>query len=292
MRPSYGQSSFGQRTSVGEAIKVLEPRTPPRPLVASIPHGSTVIPERFKSLLTVDPDRLWVDAFTPELYSFLGDLGAVTVQAALSRFVADPNRDPDYMLFGPFWSAIVPSLTPIGKTIYSAEPSREELAERVAMAHTAYHQAIDQAIERLGQRYRSLLLLDLHSFGHASDQFDADVILGDGRGTTAAPAVIDLVEASLSEQGFSVVRNVVFSGGWIVRRFADAAHVDAVQIELNQRSYIDDGDIEADRFPRSFDPQRVDAVSDRLRPAISRILKSYEGEIGGAQGAPARSRLS
>jgi N-formylglutamate deformylase len=268
--PAHDHLHSHKRTIVGEAVKVLGPRTSARPLVASVPHGSTVIPERFASLLTVDPDRLWVDAFTPELYSFLGDLGAVTVQAGLSRFVADPNRDPGYTLFGPFWSAIIPSSTPLGKAIYSTEPSREELAERVAMAHTAYHQAIDQAIERLGQRYRSLLLLDLHSFGHASDEFDADVILGDGRGTTATPSVVDLVEASISDQGFSVVRNVVFSGGWIVRRFADAAHVDAVQIELNQRCYIDRGDIDADRFPRSFDPQRVDAVPHRLRRAISR----------------------
>jgi N-formylglutamate amidohydrolase len=239
-----------------------------------------VVPERFASLLTVDPDRLWVDAFTLELYSFLGDLGAVTVQAALSRFVADPNRDPGYTLFGPFWSSIIASSTPLGQTIYSSEPSREELAERVAIAHTAYHQAIDQAIERLGQHYRSLLLLDLHSFAYVADEFDADIILGDGRGTTATPSVVDLVEASFSGQGFSVVRNAVFSGGWIVRRFAGKDHVDAVQIELNQRCYIDGGEIEAERFPRLFDPQRVGAVSRRLRRAISRLLRSYEVEVG------------
>jgi N-formylglutamate amidohydrolase len=128
---------------MNETVKVLEPRMSPRPLVASIPHGSTEIPERFGSLLTVDPDRLWVDAFTPDLYAFLGDLGAVTVQAGLSRFVADPN---------------------------------------------------------------------LHSFGQSSHSRraeqvrGADVILGDGRGVTARPSVVDLVENSLSEQGFSVLR--------------------------------------------------------------------------------------
>jgi N-formylglutamate deformylase len=266
---------------MNEAVKVLEPRTSPRPLVASIPHGSTVIPERFASLLTVDPDHLWVDAFTPELYAFLGHLGAVNVQAGLSRFVADPNRDPDYTMFGPFRSSIVPSTTPTGKMIYSAEPSREELVERVAVAHTAYHRAIDQTIKRLGDRYGSLLLLDLHSFGRSSDPrrarqvLGADVILGDGRGTTASPSVVDLVEDSLREEGFSVLRNVVFSGGWIVRRFANAPHVDAVQVELNQRCYIP-GPLEADRFPRPFDSQRIDAVAQRLGRVISQVLHAYE----------------
>ena len=274
-----------------EPVKVLEPRTAPRPLIASIPHGSTVIPARFASLLTVDPDKLWADAFTPELYAFLGDLGAVTVQAGLSRFVADPNRDPDYPVFGPFRSSIISSATPGGRPIYSAEPSPEELAERVALAHTAFHQGIDQAVSRLGDRYGSLLLLDLHSFGGSADPRGAervrgaDVILGDGRGTTARPWVVDLIEESLREQGFSVLRNVVYSGGWIVRRFASAPHIDAVQVELNQRCYIP-GPLDADGFPRPFDPDLIDAVARRLRRAISQILDVYWS--GGTGCAPVR----
>lgn len=258
-----------------EAVRVREPSGPYRPFVASIPHGSTMIPTRFASLLTVEPDRLWVDAFTPELYAFVGDFGAITVEATLSRFVADPNRDPDALLFAPFWEGIVASTNSDGEQIYAAEPPESELVERVLLAHTAYHRALDDAVERLCRFHDSMLLLDLHSFGTA---LDADVVLGDGRGTTASPAAVSMLETALTDHGFSVVRNVRFSGGWTVRRFAANPRVDAIQVELNQRCYIDPEAVEAYRLPRPYDPERIRITATRLRLALAQALTAYEAD--------------
>jgi N-formylglutamate amidohydrolase len=47
------------------------------------------------------------------------------------------------------------------------------------------------------------------------------------------------VEEALGERGLVVRRNDRYPGGWTVQRFAGHARVDAIQVELNQRRYLD-----------------------------------------------------
>jgi len=256
--------------------RVWEPSCAQRPLVASLPHGSAALPARFARGLTLREERLWVDAFTPELYAFLPELGAITVEAAVSRLIADPNRDAGGAAYGPFGRAIVASTDTMGASIYREPPSAAELAERIALGHAGYHDALDAALGRLAP-WPTVLLLDLHSFGAP---VDADVILGDSHGRTASPRSVDVVEAAFTAAGFRVVRNRRYAGGWIVRRFADDPHVDAIQIELNQRTYIDPAWVDANRLPRPHDPTRIGPVAVRLRAAVDAALRSYTAMAG------------
>ena len=50
-----------------------------------------------------------------------------------------------------------------------------------------------------------------------------------------------LLEDALGERGLAVRRNERYPGGWTVRRFAGHERVDAIQVELNQRRYLDLG---------------------------------------------------
>lgn len=247
--------------------------SPGLPLVASLPHGSTFVPEHFAPDL-VPSEQLWVDAFTYELYEFLADLGAATVHARYSQFVANPNRRPSLPRFAPFWEGIVASTDPEGRPLYSVPPSAPQLAERVAIAYDAYHASLDEALGERLEHCEKVTLADLHSFGL---ELGVDVVLGDGHAATAAPDTVDRLERAFVDQGFTVARNLRFAGGWVVRRFSGNARVDAVQIELNQRCYADAAAVDAYRLPLPLDSGRLTEASERLERVFDKAFSVHRG---------------
>ncbi|HEY3953615.1 MAG TPA: N-formylglutamate amidohydrolase [Streptosporangiaceae bacterium] len=214
---------------------LLEPSVAAVPVLASLPHGGRDYPAELAGELAVSPDVLWSDWLTRELYAFLPGLGITTVRTAFSRFLADVNRDPAGEQHGGFWSSVVAARMPNGRAVYRRALTPDEIGRRVRMAHEPFHRALDAATGRLLRRFSRVLLLDLHSFGV---ELDADVILGDRHGATAQPGTVRLLTEAFTRHGFTVAANERFAGGWTVRRFAGHDRVDAVQIELNQRRYL------------------------------------------------------
>jgi N-formylglutamate amidohydrolase len=204
-------------------------------VLACLPHGGRVYPEDLRGDLAVSADILWSDWRTRELYQFLPSLGITTVTTSFSRFVADVNRDPHGEQHGGFWTSVVPARMPNGRAVYRHPLSPEQIAHRISLAHEPFHRAIDTTLDRLLGEFPRVLVLDLHSFGVG---LDADVILGDRNGRTAHPDTVRLLSDAFTRQGFDVQLNQRFSGGWTVRRFAGHDRVDAVQVELNQRRYL------------------------------------------------------
>lgn len=241
---------------------------PELPVVASLAHGSSHIPQDLLPDL-LGPDRLWVDAYTPELYGFLAAAGAAIVQSEYSQFVANPNRRPASPRFAPFWEGIVPSTNSDGEALYSVEPTTQQIDERIRLAYNGYHAALDAAVADRLSRFDRILLLDLHSFGM---DLETDIVVGDGNGTTSRPQVVSRVEDALQKEGFAVRRNLRFSGGWIVRRFSDNPRVDAIQIELNQRCYADPAVVEARVLPLPYDAGRVSRTALQLEHAFSLVF--------------------
>jgi N-formylglutamate amidohydrolase len=260
---------------------VLEPAAAPVPVVACLPHGGREYPADLAADLAVPPDTLWSDWLTGELYEFLPEIGITTITTSLSRFVADVNRDPAAG-HGGFWSTVVPARMPAGQPVYRRPLTPAEVSHRVRLAHQPFHQALDQVIERLLGRFPRLLLLDLHSYGR---NLPGDVILGDRNGATARPAALALVTDALAAQGLDVRHNERFIGGWTVRRFAGHDRVDAIQVELNQRRYLD---LSKRRFPSPPPPGAFDATQRLLRTALGDGALG-DGTPGGAPGGAVAS---
>jgi N-formylglutamate deformylase len=215
---------------------VLEPAGAPVPVVACLPHGGRDFPAELAGDLVIRPDALWADWLTRELYAFLPELGITTVTTTLSRFVADVNRDPGSG-HGAFWNTVVSAQQPnTGRPLYSRPLTPAEIGVRVALAHEPFHRALDRVIDGLLRVFPRLLLLDLHSFGRPHP---GDVVLGDRRGLTARPQAVALLSGALARQGFDVRLNERLIGGWTVQRFAAHDRVDAIQVELSQRRYLD-----------------------------------------------------
>jgi formiminoglutamase len=208
---------------------------------------------------------LWSDWLTRDLYEFLPDLGITTVTTRFSRFVADVNRDPAGEQHGGFWTSVVAARMPNGRALYHRALTDDEIAHRIKIAHAPFHQALDDVVARLLARFRRLLLLDLHSFGAG---LDGDVILGDRHGATASAAAVGLVSAALRAAGLDVRMNQRFAGGWTVRRFGGHDQVDAIQVELNQRRYLD---LENRRYPAPPPLGEFSATRRLLRATLARI---------------------
>jgi N-formylglutamate deformylase len=248
---------------------VIEPAGPAVPVVACLPHGGREIPAELTAELAVSQEFLWCDWLTKELYDFLPDLGITTVTTAYSRFVADVNRDPGGEQHGGFWTSAVPARMPNGRAIYRRPITSAEIASRIQLAHEPFHEALDEVIRELLRTSPRLLLLDLHSFGAG---LDGDVILGDRNGATARPGAVAAVAAALHAQGFGIRLNERFTGGWTVRRFTGNDQVDAIQVELNQRRYLD---LDRRVFPGVPPQGSFDAAQRLLRAALADIIAGW-----------------
>lgn len=253
---------------------LLEPTAPAVPVLACLPHGGLEYPADLRDDLAVRPEILWSDWQTRELYAFLPSLGITTVSTAFSRFVADVNRDPAGG-HGGFWSSVVAARMPNGRPVYRRPLSPAQIAHRIALAHTPFHRAVDAAVDRLLGQFSRLLLLDLHSFGVG---LDPDVILGDRDGRTAHPDTVRLLSDALTRHGFAVTLNQRFTGGWTVRRFAGHDRVDAVQVELNQRRYLN---LVGHKYPGPPPKGDFDATQQLLRTLLAEDIA-----------APLRSRYA
>ncbi|MGI9005976.1 MAG: N-formylglutamate amidohydrolase [Streptosporangiaceae bacterium] len=245
--------------------RVIRPAGLAVPLVGCLPHGGLTYPGELTSALAVAPEILWSDWLTTELYEFLPELGITTIATGFSRFVADVNRDPGGEQHGGFWTSVVAARMPNGRPIYYRPLTRGEISHRIRLAHEPFHLAVDQVVRDLLADFPRVILLDLHSFGAG---LDGDVILGDRHGTTASPATVGLVAGALEAAGLDVRRNQRFTGGWTVRRFTRHDRVDAIQVELNQRRYLD---LEQRRYPQA--PPRGDfgGAQRLLREALAGV---------------------
>ena len=252
------------------------------PILACVPHAGRLVPAPFQELLSVPVDELWADWYTDQLWSFLSELGISTVATTLSRFVADPNRDPTSGV-GNFWSSVVPNCDPTGRSVHRRPLRPDEVALRIEAAHTPFHAFLDGCINSLLAVHDEILLLDLHSFGA---DLGADVIVGDVDGTTSSSAVTEAVAASFERADFRVAINLRFRGGWTVRRFAAAGRVHAVAIEVNQRTYLDE--LQVDEWPcvPPMDPARLSCGARRLRQVVEELVRVLPAVATMEFGAP------
>ena len=92
-------------------------------------------------------------------------------------------------------------------------------------------------------------------------------MLGDRFGSSCAPALVELVEATLEGMGYAVARNSPYAGGYTTEfygRPADGQH--ALQIEINRALYLNERSLSRhggfDRLARN-----LELLVDRLAGA-------------------------
>ncbi|MDA1117684.1 MAG: N-formylglutamate deformylase [Proteobacteria bacterium] len=245
------------------------------PLLVSLPHSGTHIPEPLLARMTPAARRLPdTDWHLEKLYDFLDELGASVLAATHSRYVIDLNRSPDggSLYPGMDTTALVPVDTFFKVPVYlAAPPAEEEIRQRVETYWQPYHQKLAGALEAIRAEHGTALLWDAHSiFSVVPRFFDGrltDFNLGTAGGKSCAPGMGErLVE---TVKGFSAVLNGRFKGGYITRRYGDPANnVHAVQLELSEATYMEE------EPPYAFREDLAARVRPRLRALLEEFLRA------------------
>lgn len=256
----------------------LEVHRDTAPLLVSLPHTGTEIPEEILAdLVSRERGLRDTDWFVDELYGFVRDLGATTVRTRVSRTVIDVNRDPSGASLYPdrATTELCPTTTFDGEPLYreGREPDAARIAARRRTWFEPYHEALAAELERLRRLHPRVVLYDCHSIRSRIPRlFEGELPhlnLGTNAGASCAPALTAAIEtACRSDRSFTTVVDGRFKGGWITRRYGRPdAGVHAVQMETAIRAYMDEPP--ADRVPACLDPRRAAAARDVLRRAMT-----------------------
>ena len=242
------------------------------PLLVSLPHDGSEIPDALAARMTPEarraPDTDWHVA---RLYAFAREMGASVLVPRFSRYVVDLNRPPDDVSLypGQNTTGLCPAARFDGEPVYrpGQAPSADEVAERVETYWRPYHDTLRGELDRLRAAHGRALLWEGHSIrGECPFLFEGrlpDLNLGTAAGASCAPALQARLEAVLGAQAeYDWVANGRFKGGYITRHYGDpAGGVDAVQLEIGQRTYMDEASFAWDA-----------ARAGRLQPLLQRLL--------------------
>lgn len=244
------------------------------PLLISVPHDGRLIPDAQRARMTeaglAIPDTDWHVA---ELYGFARDLGASLLVAQYSRYVVDLNRPPDdgSLYDGQVATGLCPQHTFSGDSIYcdDAPVTAAETAERAECYWRPYHERLSRVLDELRARHGYALLWDAHSIpSRVPRLFDGELPvlnLGNFDGRSCDAAVADELYRCASASPYSAILNGRFKGGHITRHYGNPGNgVQAVQLELAQRAYMDEATLDFDA-----------GLADRLRGTLGALLEVF-----------------
>jgi N-formylglutamate deformylase len=236
------------------------------PLLVSLPHDGSAIPAelagRMHERARAAPDTDWHVA---RLYAFARELGASMLVPNYSRYVVDLNRPPDDVSLypGQNTTGLCPIVQFSGEPVYlDVHPSPEEIQRRVDAYWRPYHAALAGELHRLRDAHGRVVLWEGHSIrGECPFLFEGrlpDFNLGTAGGTSCSPLLQDRLVAILAKSGgYDFVANGRFKGGYITRHYGQPANgIDAVQLEISQRIYMDEDSFEYDEA-KAAGAQRV-----------------------------------
>lgn len=248
------------------------------PLLISLPHNGTALPEDIAARMTPQacrvPDTDWHVA---QLYAFARELGASVLVPAHSRYVVDLNRPSDdtSLYPGQNTTGLCPVVQFSGEPVYRAgeEPQPDEIAARVQRYWVPYHAALTDELARLRDAHGRVVLWEGHSIRSVVPfLFEGrlpDFNLGTAAGASCSPALqARLVDVLAAQHGYTHVVNGRFKGGYITRHYGRPHEgIEAVQLELAQLNYMDEDSFE-------YLPGRAAPTQAILRQLLSRCLDS------------------
>lgn len=250
---------------------IIKPaRNTPAPIIATIPHSGRQLPDNMKEAM-VPRHANWLkntDWYLDQLYDFLPDLGVMTIAASFSRYVCDVNRDPLASAPGLFFNSAVPIFTDTNEHIYFKPPTEQDAIDRIEKYHAPFHRAIDMQLQATIGAFRKIWLLDLHSFMGPGCH---DVCIGNVSGSSSSEELLQFVASTFRNQGFDTRCNDPFSGGYIVKKYANLTTVQALLIELRYPTYLNCDTID-EALPPTIDEDRINDVLKRLKNVFTQMV--------------------
>ncbi len=222
------------------------------PLLISLPHDGSQIPDDLAARMTPSarraPDTDWHVA---RLYDFAREHGASILVPRWSRYVIDLNRgEDDTSLYpGQNTTGLCPRVQFSGEPVYLSgqEPDSADVSARIERYWRPYHEALRGELGRLHSAHGRVTLWEGHSIKGSELPFLfegrlPDLNLGTANGASCSAALQARLEGVLAAQStLDWVANGRFKGGHITRHYGQPAKgIDAVQLEISQRCYMDE----------------------------------------------------
>ncbi len=269
-------------------FEIAEPSRWRAPIIFNSPHSGSDYPEDFLNASRIDLPTLRrsEDSFMDELIGDLTGRGFAVVRVNVPRSYVDVNREPyelDPRMFNgrlPSFAntrsmrvagglGTIPRVVGDGQEIYRERLAVEDALSRIETLYKPYHRAFRRLINKVHQTFGTVIVVDCHSMPSVGVSRDEprrpDMVIGDRYGTSCAPLLADVVEATMTGLGYSVGRNKPYAGGFITEHYGNpASALHAIQIELNRAIYMDER--RRERGP-NFDQVAADFV--RLADALA-----------------------
>ncbi|HLI98250.1 MAG TPA: N-formylglutamate amidohydrolase [Bradyrhizobium sp.] len=245
-------------------FEIVEPADWRAPIIFNSQHSGSAYPDEFLQASRIDLPSLRrsEDSFMDELIGGLSGLGFPTMTVNFPRSYVDVNREPyelDPRMFAgrlPSFAntrsmrvagglGTIPRVVGDGQEIYRERIAVNDALARIEQLYKPYHRALRRLINRAHRAFGAVIVVDCHSMpsvGVARDEpRRPDVVIGDRYGTSCAPQLADMVEATMGRLGYSVGRNKPYAGGFITEHYGNpASGLHTIQLELNRAVYMDE----------------------------------------------------
>ncbi|WP_308911493.1 N-formylglutamate amidohydrolase [Pseudokordiimonas caeni] len=279
------------------------PKDAERPFLIAVPHSGRFYPSSLVDASPLDGTglRLSEDAYVDHIFADLPETGATMIVATHARAYVDLNRaadelDPD--MFHPVLDeatvrrtprvkaglGTIPAIVSRGAPIYDGPLPAREALHRVTSVHAPYHAKVRATLDQLRTRHGRAILVDCHSmpsaenvsggrrFGWGPARSWPDIVLGDCWGEACDRELTALAEDIFLRAGFTVRRNVPYSGGYATQHYgAPRSGVHALQIELCRSLYMDEATLE----PLPAMPE----VAERLGNGLAELVRTYDTDL-------------
>lgn len=258
------------------AFEIIDPNKNQVPILVSVPHCGTEIPESIRD--QYDPEMIAsiddTDWFVDQLYDFVGDLGIKMIKAKYSRWVIDLNRNAESKPLyndGRVITALCPTTNFNDKNIYLKEgPTQEEINRRISSYYYPYYDQIRLELTKLQKQFKHVLFFDAHSIrqhvpGIRAEKFP-DLILGDVDTQSADKNIIESAVKVLSNTPYSFQHNLPFKGGNLTRTFGQPEkNIHALQLEMAKTAYMDNSEM-------TYDPSRANLIRQDLNQLFESLI--------------------
>lgn len=264
------------------------------PLMVSNPHSGVFIPPEMASAMTsAGLEKRDTDWHLFRLYDVPELQRAGMIKANHSRYVIDLNRPAsnENLYPGQETTGLCPLITFNREAIYRdrEQLSESEIQKRVEHYWQPYHRQLEAELDRLTENFGCVILLDVHSIAEQVPMlFEGkipDFSFGTNHGASCGRSLQSAVESFAgSIQHYSAVVNQRFIGGFITRHYGNKPGVEAVQLELNRSTYMDETTLQ-------WDGTKASKVQPVIREFIRMLLHHAEAEyVDGEQGAKKQKR--
>lgn len=266
-----------------ELFKFIEPTHKPVPILISVPHSGTYIPEELREhFLPEQLDSLEdTDWFVDRLYDFAPSMGISMIVANYHRWVIDLNRHPfDKPMYddGRTITELCPTSTFNEDQLYYDHhmPQAEEIERRVTNFYKPYYEKIRETLSGFKEKFGMGLLWDAHSIKQhvpgIRNEIFPDLILGDNDESSAPRRLIQAVLSDLESSRYKVSHNDPFKGGNITRYFGkpDVNHY-ALQLEMTKINYMGNDEVH-------YNEERAGHVRNLLQKVFISLIEKLPHE--------------